>query len=500
MSSPILIVVFVYYLLIHPSQALDKVRLNKDGQFVGANGQILLFHGFNSVQKGPPWYDRQMKNRTQLQMFQSWGVNVVRLGIMWPGVMPNKGIVSEEYLGHIREIVESCQEFGIYVLLDMHQDVLSTRFGTYEGIPTWLVDELPKPRASRAYPWPFSAPPAQWFENYLTYACVNCAEQLYTNVSGAWEHWGQFWEVVAQRFGKYPNVIGYELINEPPMSNFYENPERLLPGYVGLHHLLPTYDYLVNRIRAVDSDTLIFYEPLTYGVFLPDSILDTGTGFNRVPGLLQDHKAAEKSVLSYHYYCWLLQTADPARAMHWWEKVICDHGLMPSVFANSRRSIERTGGGRFLTEFGLCGPDGNPHSINTVECDALMIKADEEFQSWMYWDGNFLDRVGNPIETQVRFFVRPYPKTTRGSPDRLRFDPKTGEFRYSFELDTSKLTVEQLVAEIFVPNQVQYTTGAVVRVTPPSIKSVMEGDLLRLFTGTMLSEGKIKVVVQISRS
>lgn len=223
-------IVFLCCLSTPATQALDKVRLNKDGQFVDAKGQILLFHGFNSVQKGPPWYDIQMKNRTQLKMFHSWGVNVVRLGIMWSGLVPKKGEINEEYIKHMKEIVESCQDFGIYVLLDLHQDVLSSRFGSYDGIPTWLIDELPKPPASHAYPWPFSKPPGQWFENYLTYACVNCAEQLYTNVSGVWEHWGQFWEVVAQRFGKYSNVIGYELINEPPMSNFYENPQKLLPG------------------------------------------------------------------------------------------------------------------------------------------------------------------------------------------------------------------------------------------------------------------------------
>ncbi|VDP83738.1 unnamed protein product [Echinostoma caproni] len=381
----------------------------------------------------------------------------------------------------------------------MHQDVLSTRFGTYDGIPTWLVDELPKPPVNRAYPWPFHKVPDQWFENYLTYACVNCADQLYTNVSGTWEYWGQFWETVAKRFVRYDNVIGYELINEPPMSNFYENPEKLLPGYVGLHHLLPTYDYLVERIRAVDPNTLIFYEPLTYGVFMPNSILDTGTGFNRVPGSLTDPDAAQKSVLSYHYYCWLLQTADPKLHMPWWKRIACDYALLPSVFRNSRRSIEHTGGAMFLTEFGLCGPDGNPYSVNTVECDAVMLKADQEFQSWTYWDGNFLDTLGNPIETQIKFFVRPYPVATRGSPVYLRFDPKTGQFQYEFNLDTAGLTADETVAVIFVPNKVQYSAGASVRINPDSIKSVMQGDQLTLMTTSVKLVGRIKVTVTISR-
>lgn len=55
-----------------------------------------------------------------------------------------------------------------------------------------------------------------------------------------------------------------------------------------------------------------------------------------------------------------------------------------------RSIVKFTGGGRFLTEFGLCLPDGNPDSINTVECNAVMNAADRNFESWTYWDGNEL--------------------------------------------------------------------------------------------------------------
>ncbi|CAH8604686.1 unnamed protein product [Dicrocoelium dendriticum] len=388
-------------LLISWVTGLDKVRLNENGEFVDDTDRILLFHGFNSVVKHPPWYDEQLTNRTQLKMFQSWGINFVRLGVMWSGVMPKEGQIEEEYLKKISDIIRVCAEHGIYVLIDLHQDLLSSRFGGYDGIPLWLVDKMIRTPTNRRYPWPFSRPPEFWFENYLTYACVDCADRLYKNHSGSWVHWGDFWQVVASRLGRSSNVIGYELLNEPPPANFYDDPRNALPGYVGHRLLLPAYDYLVQRIREVDNETLIFYEPLTYGVFLPPSLFDTGTGFDRVPGSRNDPNASGKSVLSYHYYCWLLQKTDPRATMNLAQKVICDSMLLPSVFKNSRNSIRRTGGGRFLTEFGLCGADGNPASINTIECNAVMNKADENFQSWAYWDGNFLDAHGNPIESQV---------------------------------------------------------------------------------------------------
>ncbi|XP_018647340.1 endoglycoceramidase, putative [Schistosoma mansoni] len=44
----------------------------------------------------------------------------------------------------------------------------------------------------------------------------------------------------------------------------------------------------------------------------------------RVPGLLQDEMARKKSVLSYHYYCWLLQSTPATEHMPSWKQYLCD--------------------------------------------------------------------------------------------------------------------------------------------------------------------------------
>lgn len=71
------------------------------------------------------------------------------------------------------------------------------------------------------------------------------------------------------------------------------------------------------------------------------------------------------------------------------------------MISNAIKASKITGGGRFLTEFGLCGDDGNPRSVNTLECNAVLDEADKHFESWTYWDGNFLDELGNPIKSEV---------------------------------------------------------------------------------------------------
>ncbi|KAF8565342.1 hypothetical protein P879_10773 [Paragonimus westermani] len=234
---------------------------------------------------------------------------------MWTGVVPQQSVVNEEYLTKIEEIVDLCAEYGIYLLFDMHQDVLSTAFGTYDGIPLWFGNQLRKPQKLFSYPFPLMEPPTEWFKNYLTYSSVDCAQKIYQNSTGAWIHWDDFRSVIAERLINKSNVLGYELINESPKDNFYTNPARALPPYMSKYYLLPAYDYLVERIRRVDNDTLIFYEPITYGIFLPVYGNLTGTGFSHAPGVNSDSAAQQKSVLSYYSYCWLRQTGDPSKEM-----------------------------------------------------------------------------------------------------------------------------------------------------------------------------------------
>ena len=60
---------------------------------------------------------------------------------------------------------------------------------------------------------------------------------------------------------------------------------------------------------------------------------------------------------------------------------------MPTV----NEEVTRLGGSSFLTEFGICSPDGDEHSVNTVECEFVMQEADEYLQSWTYWDAQFFN-------------------------------------------------------------------------------------------------------------
>lgn len=99
--------------------------------------------------------------------------------------------------------------------------------------------------------------------------------------------------------------------------------------------------------------------------------------------------------------------------------------------------VRKTGGSVFLTEFGLCGPDGNPDSGNTVECEFVMDLADKHFHSWTYWDSGFFDGSGNVNWNIVRSFARAYPRAVAGIPKKMTFDLQTKKFRLEYVLVAS---------------------------------------------------------------
>ncbi len=133
------------------------------------------------------------------QTLQQLGLNVIRLGVMWPGVEPTRGQYNTAYLDQLEWIVRRAADYGIYTLLDMHQDVLSEKF-CGEGIPGWaaIVKDMPAnkqfaaPKSSEPYTAVASDgfPTRQdcgkfgWASYYSTYAASSAFESLYTNVDG----------------------------------------------------------------------------------------------------------------------------------------------------------------------------------------------------------------------------------------------------------------------------------------------------------------------------
>jgi hypothetical protein len=60
------------------------------------------------------------------------------------------------------------------------------------------------------------------------------------------------------------NCLTHHTLSCP--GDIYKDPFLLLPGEAGQKDLSLLYDAIVPAIREVDSNTLIFYEPVTWGM------------------------------------------------------------------------------------------------------------------------------------------------------------------------------------------------------------------------------------------
>lgn len=120
----------------------------------------VFLHGVNVIVKGYPWIPNTNEwnidtslTAKDLATLRDLGVNVIRLGVMWPGVEPTRGSYDRLYLQQLRKIISMAAEYGIYTLLDMHQDVLSEKF-CGEGVPAWAAVPYKPLSAQQGFPVP----------------------------------------------------------------------------------------------------------------------------------------------------------------------------------------------------------------------------------------------------------------------------------------------------------------------------------------------------------
>ena len=170
----------------------------------------MLFHGINSVKKSFPWYFDHMLNDTRLDDLQDFGLNIVRLGSMWTGAEPEEGTFNETYLDILGDIVNKLASRGIYTILDMHQDVLSSYYNSYDGVPPWLIDYFPPP--TNPYPWPLDEV-IFWEQGYLTQACSEGFQFLYNNTEDAVIKWANFWVKMAETFKVFLEMFWRDIVN-----------------------------------------------------------------------------------------------------------------------------------------------------------------------------------------------------------------------------------------------------------------------------------------------
>jgi len=516
--------------------------LVKDGiWFRDSQGRFVLFRGVNfaSRSKLPPYLPiapLQIKDislqelrdeievvKPQIKQLKDLGFNVVRLLIMWKAIepTPNPNLdqllpEGEKYLNLVKEIIDVLYYYGLFVIIDFHQDIAHEVYGG-DGFPDWAlaIDEFHKKPA----PLPISALiHRDWgVAYYLNYLVRNTLLSFWKNkLKNIDEHLDKFpvrthlEKTIGQtvRYFKslngengHPAILGFSPFNEP-------HPVGLGKQFFEESILMEYYSNVSKEINRFDDKAFVFFEPrLDWTVypatenngmeiefqFIRDS-KQIHTWLATDPMLLEQYNS--RGVFSFHYYDpWTISYSffNLADNMHNKQKE------WPKIFYQLREAATSRGLVPFLTEFG--GSQDWEYFYTDLErtdtyqgkqirayMDLQFIQVEKYLINATYWNydlyntqdykdnwnmENFSLLGPNRIMRHIDIAARPYPSFSSAEPILLSFDLKT-----KYCVIILKGHVVEAPTIIYVPHNLHYSPNFKIWATSNKFEWDNENQLL----------------------
>jgi endoglycosylceramidase len=405
---------------------------------VDDRGRQVLLRGVNVNQLGdyfqaqPALEPTVPLTRRDFRDIAGLGMGVVRLLVHWSALEPTPGAFDAGYVARIRRAVSWAHDYGIRVVLDMHQDA----WGRYIASPPGTT--CPPP-LSAAVGWD-GAPQWATKTDGLT-TCKASLRELSPAVQAAWtnfyldsdgiqQHLVDTWARLAKVFASDPTVAGYDLLNEPN------------PGFtLGVSEALLLGSYYQRATRAIRSaeqgvrdgfSHIVFFEPgaewSTAGVTLtplptllddPNTVFaphlyagsitaDTSLGLNLI-GVGTGFQLASTVTQLYRTTVWDGEWGwfgDPAKDA-------------ASIASYATEEDAHLWGGAWWDWRQACG---DPHNIGALGGQPGSISPSlHRYACPQQKD------LGIPESTR-RTLARPYPRSAPGRLTRIASDPATRAF------------------------------------------------------------------------
>lgn len=437
-------------------------------------GRQRFFRGANAVTKLFPFvpptdhFDPATSfSQEDAALIQSMGWNLIRLGTMWPGVMPTSAAINTTYLQALTTLSSIAASRGVYSLLDAHQDTLSDAF-CGEGMPSWVAHTaangsllFPMPVRNESFPIgpnglpsPADCGTVDWTALYFSGAVSQAFQNLYApngDTRGIRAIFQRFWQAIVEAYANAPAVSPSgangvaktlygsavalaEILNEPWSGDVVRNPLLIVPGVADRVNLQPFYYNVTAAIRAVepvasgDARRIVSYESVTFDDFIP-------VGFDSFPDA-----SAGLAVLNFHYYN------------------LPNFNISWQVSARVKDAT-RLGAGLILSEFDL-GQD-------LADITSTIDVADASRVSWTGWeykssfitgaDESFWNADGTLNTTRARTMARPGPNAVGGETSYYLFNSSSATFSLAYTLTQEALdAAPQLGSEIYVPTGLWY--------------------------------------------
>jgi endoglycosylceramidase len=427
-------------------------------RFVDSFGRQVILSGINKVNKNQKMNYTDNDSVNTYERLSNYGFNIIRLGVIWDGMEPEPGKYDEKYLDKIEERVNWAAGKGIYVLLDMHQDLYSVSFS--DGAPLWatLTDNQPHATGSIWSDAYFMSPAVQKaFDNFW-------ANKAAPDGVGLQDHYASMWKHIASRFSNNKAVIGYDIMNEPfnGSQGTYILPQ-ILTAYAGLYAEETGKVLSQNEVLAIWSDEELRFEALSR---MQDSgkysrVLDVATELNqqfekntlqpmyqRVADAIRTTDTTHILFLEHAYFgnTGIRSGIEPVKAKNGKNDPLVAYGAhgydllvdtknydnqsnsrVELLFSRINETSKRMNVPVVVGEWGAFS--GNSESMASSAYFITKLFERFEFSNtyWAYYNG---------IENNLYFksaIIRPYPQYTGGILDKYNLNIETGLFTCSWE-------------------------------------------------------------------
>jgi endoglycosylceramidase len=470
--------------------------LTSTGHWLTDNtGRVVILHGVNIATKTASATPLTAGfSQEDVDLLVDNGFNTVRLIVSWESIEPEPGRIDRDYLDEMSIAYRMLADAGIFVLIDMHQDMWGPKYGG-NGHPEWTnVDDDMPAEPDSGFPLNYFVMPAlqRAFDSFWANKAPAASPSR-----GLLDHYAAVWRTVATAFAGDPHLLGYDIMNEPwPGSIVETGPEQdqVLAAF---------HQKVADAIRTVDAERIVWYEPwLLFALALPGSTFDHPALNDPATGM------------SFHNYCPSGAGANPDFDPASYNDELC-RSSAERVFERAVEHHERSDPSTalLLSEFGAT--NYYPEIAGMVEL------ADRYMISWQYWfhcahcqfmtDPREGERAADspaivldmrrPLEgdniddSKLDVLVRSFPVAVSGTPISYEFDAASRVFKLRYSTaraDGTGSFSPASVTEVFLPAR-HYANGY--SVTVEGAKVIPSSDPQRLYLGCS-TDGEVSLTVE----
>jgi endoglycosylceramidase len=363
-----------------------------------AQGRTLVLRGVNYPSDDVAhWADEPPDaDLADLQFIAQSGFNAIRLVINWDRIEPEPEALDQDYIELVARHATGASELGLYVVIDLHQDLFGLGFGLH-GAPLWACSqEL----------YDSFEPGEPWFFNYFSPSVSGCFDGFWKSPE-LQKHQQDAARAVAEAVAEGERVLGFDPHNEP------------FPGTFGFQefeadYLWPYYQAFADNIEAALPGRLLFFEP---------SVLFSVNQATTFPPA----SCPQQAVFFPHYY------NGGVEMDHLWdENVQTDSTAVAAAAAEAARMQVPWGYGELGGALDTPNLDAYLLSLYT-----LLDQAQASAFLWIFSHGTggfgLVDSVTGDWHPHAAAFLRPAPSAVAGIPLSFDWDYEAGVFSMSWD-------------------------------------------------------------------